>query len=240
MAKIGVIESDYKIVKQIKEALERMSSPPEFISFVNVEDALIKINAEKFDMLLVAATAIGKSNPIDWLKDMREVKISHPENKNMHFLLMEFDTPIDNIKRLLRSGWSDFIVKPVDNPLLVQKIELHFSSSGAVEKQVYSLQVSQPVGIAIEALFEEISEFGGTIRTTRRLTKGELISLYSAIFSEKGEKGEVLGKIYKENEHPNIKGEYQAKVEFIGVHTLILKLIRSWLRKEYVNKKQNG
>ena len=141
--------------------------------------------------------------------------------------------------RLLENGWSDYFVMPPDRPLLIEKVELYTSGTRSSERQVYSMNLSQPVDIAKRGMMEELSEFGCKVRSYAESPVEELVVLYSKALSANGESMEsVLGRCFMTEKHPSFEGQYLNHFSYVGVRPETLQNIRNNLRKTYAAAKK--
>lgn len=229
MAKIIITEGDEPSIKMMQEALgtHQVEAHP------TLAPALVRLNAEPFDLLILDNALLDKGFGA-WLEDFKK-NCKVEQNKNIKIVILSFQDEPHKVKQYLRQGAVDYLIKPIDKPLFMQKIALILTNK--VEKQVYSFATSTAIDMAYEVTMEEVSEFGVTMHTNGPIQVGDLITLYGATFkTETGEK--VLARCYQVSDHPEVKGDKLAYLTFVGVNQATLKQIRVWMKQEYIRKKQ--
>lgn len=198
-----------------------------------VEEAL---NTRAFDVLLIDHHFI-KGNPPVWAQLFRK-KITFPANQNTKFVVLSYDESVETIRRfMLKGGFDDYIVLPVDAPIFREKISLLVSKKGGYKKEIYSMPVTEPVRVAYNFEIEDIGEFGLTLKSNKKYEIGEFISFFSAAFAREGGQ-EVIGKCYQCDKHPSSPDLFQSKFVFLGNGPAFKKQVRTWMKTEYIRKKQ--
>lgn len=198
------------------------------------DEALVGVN---FDLFFIEQNFLPKT-ALDWLTTFKKKfpRIGAP------VVLVGDDTDPVKIMKHIEGGYADYIVNPPDKPLLIEKFVLYSTGKRNRDlRQVYSLQLSQPSDLAKPGVIEELSEFDCKVRGGQKLPIGDLLLLYSKVFSENMvANGSVIGRCYESVEHQSFKGQFLSSFYFVGVTTDILTNIRTTLRKTYVASKSKG
>ncbi len=259
MARFLLINNDATNLKQMEEALgitadvkkqraeapaadadNKLGSEIEHEIFVELDEKKVEdaMNARAFDVLLIDHTFI-KGNPSAWAQSFRK-KITLPANQNTKFIVLSYDENVDTIRRfMLKGGYEDYIALPVDAPIFREKISLLVSKKGAYKKEIYSLPVTEPVRVAYTFEIEDIGEFGLTLKAAKKYEPGEIISFFSPAFARDGGQ-EVVGKCFSSEKHPSSPDMFQCKFVFFGNGPVLKKQIRTWMKTEYIRKKQSA
>lgn len=260
MAKILLLDKDEANLKLMKEALALTGSedenaslksedvhtfvipppiPPEEIpkgkTLDPMEHVYKALNKNPFDLIFIEATQIH-GTPSKWMEEFRK-KITLEQNKNIPVVLLSYSEDIDFIRKMTIGGlFLDYISKPVDAPNFRQKYSLLVSPNGTYKKELYTMPTIQPVNVAYNFIIEDISEFGLILRCNRPYQPGEFVTFYSPVFKTE-KQAEVIGRCYKSDKLQG-NNDYQCKFVFVGVGDAVRKQIRTWMKLEYVRKKQ--
>jgi len=243
MAKIILLEKDMKILKLMEDAVktEEAKKDPskghEFTCFNDILKVGEALNKDPYNLVFADATLIPGTLAIA-IQQFRKA-ITLPENKEIPLVLLSPTSDITYMKKIMNIGLMDVIVKPIDIPIFKQKFSL-FTGSTSSANQLYSLQVGGTVGVAFYQKLEQVSEFGLTVRTGRAPDLSEFVTLHSDMFGNNTGKAEVVARCYKVTPHPADAKEFQAHFVFVGVSDDTQRYIRTWLRQEYVKKKQTA
>ncbi len=260
MARVLLLDKDEQNLKLIIEALSLTGTEDEASSyqsedvhcFVNPEplkpeeipkgkqpdpfDHVIKaLNTKPFDFILMDAAEI-KGHPLKWTEEFRK-KITLDQNKDIRIILASYSDDMDLVRKLVIQGaFTDYILKPIEGPLFRQRFSLLCSKNSTYKKELYTMVTEQPVNVAYNFIIEEISEFGLTLKSNRPYVPGEFVTFYSPVFKTE-KKAEIIGRCFKSDKVQNAN-EYKSQFVFVGAGDAIRKQIRSWMKLEYVKKKQ--
>ncbi|MFQ5454887.1 MAG: chemotaxis response regulator CheY [Nitrospirota bacterium] len=121
--KIMIVDDFSTMRKIIKNILKQ-------IGYKNIEEAedgniaLAKLKQDKFDFV-VCDWNMPNMSGIELLKKVRE----YPESKNIPFLMVTAEAQKENIMEAIKSGVSNYIVKPFTAEVLKEKIDKIFEKS---------------------------------------------------------------------------------------------------------------
>jgi hypothetical protein len=260
MAKILMLDKDDTNLKLMKEALGLTGQEDEGASFQSedvhcfvipeplkpeeipkgktpdpMEHIYRALNTKPFDFIFMEANQIG-NHPEKFPEEFRK-KITLEQNKNIPIVLLSYNDDIDYIRKVVISGvFHDMLLKPADAPHFRQRFSLLVSKNGTYKKELYTMPTLQPVNVAYNFLIEDISEFGLILKSSRPYKTTEFVTFYSPVFKT-DKKAEVIGRCYKSDKIGNTE-EYQSYFVFVGVGDTMRKQIRTWMKQEYVRKKQ--
>ena len=94
-----------------------------------------------------------------------------------------------------------------------------------------------PVFVAIESQLENLSEYGATITAPRPFAPGTCLYLHESIFANSPE-GYLAARFYFAEENQKKKGKFSCYLLYFGITDTFLKFIRTWIRKDFADKKQ--
>jgi response regulator RpfG family c-di-GMP phosphodiesterase len=231
MAKILLIDKDDLNVPVTLDLLKSH----DVVHFETLAEGVKYLNEKPVELVILEQSLLDKDFAA-WLEGFKnDCQIA--ENKVAKFVVLSHKDDQKWARKIAKAGALDYIIKPIDRPLFLQKMGL--ITSGSTEKQVYSFGTETAVNVAYEGIVQEISEFGLTLKSDRAIKEGEIITFSSDIFKVE-KSNEVLARCYKSDPHPDDRNSFLLKFMFIAVNPAILKQIRSWLRQEYVRKKQQA
>ena len=132
----------------------------------------------------------------------------------------------------------DFIYRPLDRRLVVEKAEV--AIAGLIPKKdappVEFHVCSAPAKVVKDVLVEEFSEYGALIKHQTPLRDDAFVALYSSVFGDQHET-----PIWARCTYCAKAGEdesYHCLFRFFGIGEDALQRIRSWIREDYVAKKE--
>ncbi len=260
MAKILLLDKDEQNLKLMKDALSLTGEEDEASSYQSEDvhsfvipepltpeeipkgktpdpyDHVYKaLNAKPFDFIFMDAADI-KGVPQKWVDEFRK-KITLEQNKTIRIVLTSYSDDMDLVRKLVIQGtFIDYLLKPIEGPLFRQRFTLLASKNATFKKELYTMATEQPVNVAYNFTIEDISEFGLTLKSTRPYIAGEFVTFYSPVFKT-DKKAEVIGRCFKCDKVQN-SNEHKSQFVFVGAGDAIRKQIRSWMKQEYVRKKQ--
>jgi CheY-like chemotaxis protein len=200
-----------------------------------MRDGLELLADRAFDLLLMDA-AILESNPKDMVAGIRNKSLA--DNKSIPIVLLSHQEEMTYVKKFISSGILDFIVKPIDMPVFLQKMDLILTQGKSVEKQLYTMKgTDKTIGITFKFEITEVSEFGVTVKSHLPFQVDEFVTFYSDIFKEDGGL-EVIGRCYSCEQDQNKREYFHVAFVFVGVNPSILKDVRKFLRAEYAKQKE--
>ncbi len=143
-----------------------------------------------------------------------------------------------DIEQALALGVDDYIVKPIDPPLFLKKVEALLTANdveGAKELNLAQTQSPSPGRLNLPIHMKSISELGLTFTSLHKIAEGQLIDLSSHLFEQVGiapPRMKTLSCV------PTLTGDgYETRVLFIGVDDSVLQKIRAWVFANTVRKK---
>ncbi|MCM2276445.1 MAG: response regulator [Oligoflexia bacterium] len=140
----------------------------------------------------------------------------------------------EDVRAALAAGVTDYVVKPIDEHLLVDKVGLCLSK-GEAKRHVFEFPVlgkSADALIALEARVTMLSESDLTVRAGAELDPGTAFSLECGLFGEIGIPAPPLKLLQVRKLETGDARPYEHKLAFVGLPETSLTKIRAWLRRQ--------
>jgi DNA-binding response OmpR family regulator len=229
MARILVVDDDPDILK-MAESILVSAGHTVFVA----EDALRAIdwlNNLSFDLLLSDAN-MPQYSGFDLINTVR----NNPKYKDLAIAMLTGLRERKDVERALKMGVDDYIVKPLDPMLFVQKINSLFLKRPAQKYAEVHLSPSQgKASMKRNIVVETISEMGITIVTDEPVRVGQVIELTAEIFKTLDIQAPPL-KVQR-TELDSKSGQYRSQLIFLGAREVMLQKIRRWLYSHGVNQR---
>jgi CheY-like chemotaxis protein len=232
--KILVADDEPAITKMLKLILERHGH--EVVTVSNGKEALEKLRASSFDCL-VADAIMPVLSGFDLTRAIRK----DPKDGAIPVLMLTRKNHRLDVKQALEAGVTDYLLKPVDEHLLLDKIEVCLKKSGA-QRQVFESNIASPQATAdlmIRSDVTALSESGMTLLVPFDLPMDFSCEARTALFDEIGIRPPLM-KLFSCTRVPEPRKQlaYEAKFSFAGVTEADLMKIRSWLQKESIRRRK--
>jgi DNA-binding response OmpR family regulator len=229
MARILVVDDDPDILKMAESILVNAGHTV-FVA----EDALRAIdwlNNITFDLLLSDAN-MPQYSGFDLINTVR----NNPRYKDLAIAMLTGLRERKDVERALKMGIDDYIVKPLDPMLFVQKINSLFEKRPAQKYAEVHLSPSQgKASMKRNIVVETISEMGIQVLTEDPVRIGQIIELNAEIFKTLDIQAPPL-KVQR-TEIDTRTGQYRSQLIFIGAREAMLQKIRRWLYSHGVNQR---
>lgn len=221
MARILVVDDDTDILKMAEQILVTAGHTV-FVA----EDALRAIdwlNHINFDLLLSDANMPHYSG-FDLINTVR----NNPRYKELSIAMLTGLRERKDVERALKMGVDDYIVKPLDPMLLVQKVNSLFEKKPAQKYAEVHLSPSQgKASMKRQVVVESISEMGIQIMTEEAVRIGQILELNAEIFNTLDIQAPPM-KVSR-TEIDSKTGQYRSQLIFLGAREVMLQKIRRWL-----------
>lgn len=208
---------------------------PEDSSTANEESSAEETDLRLFSevhMILLAEDAISGANMKDAaIGILKQTKVHKywPEENRTRIIGLRFEEENFDKLGLLHPALDDLIFLPIDQPLLMQKLEI-FLKLPEVSKPsfLFYQNVDTPVEISKIVTLEKLNDCALAIRNKTPLKKGVRGKFYLFPPSQK-EAIRFFGKVFRCEPHPEVQGEYLVYFFFFGVRKREVSVIRKWL-----------
>ena len=240
LAKLLVIDDEPVAMKLVKTMLTRANY--QVFSYDNANDALNTLmepdGHEQFDCIITDAI-MPQMSGYDFVKAVRRL----PHFKEMPILMLTRKRHRQDVKKAVDAGVTDYVLKPIDEHLLLDKVELCLKK-GLGKRHIFECQIHgshSAATLELPAQVVALSEADLTFRSSIPLQADLEFYLRNVFFDEIGIKVPLL-KLLKceriEAVPPSKDPVYESKLSFIGVPESDLKKIRAWLQREEIRRRK--
>ncbi len=129
----------------------------------------------------------------------------------------------------------DYIVKPIEKQLLLQKMEIHFNEGQDIKPSYLVYQkVDEEVELGRLLSFEQISEFSIGLKSTKMLKPGRIVNFHSKIFGGGEKLSHLMGK--KTFSIPVDNGQYVNHFSLFGPNKDEIMNLRKYIQVNNLEK----
>ncbi len=180
---------------------------------------------QRYGVLLISSQFILPKVQ-EWLEGFRKSLLPEP-NSAIRVVILGFDAAEKTVKKFLIPGISDYMIKPVDELLARQNLKFLALGESNTKREVYSLQIKQPVDLIFEYELEGLSEFSFVIKSKDKFEINEFRAFNCELFLRKNQIS-VLGKCLSSTEIP--EGGFVSEFWFVGMDTHLAFQIKNVLK----------
>jgi len=187
--------------------------------------ALEYLDRAHFDLLISDAN-MPQFSGFDLIKTVR----ANPRLSQLSIAMLTGLRERKDVEKALKVGVDDYIVKPLDPLLLVQKVDAllsHKAPEQALEIKFVKGSASAKAAVEIPLDIESVSELGVTLRSPAPFEVGHRMDLKSAFFSEFGDQIPPL-KVLRCEALPT-ENAYRVHLVFLGATEAFLQKIRRYV-----------
>lgn len=231
MARILVVDDDTDILKVVEKVLNMAGHEVSVAS--DAMKAMDFLNSSLFDLLITDANMPHFSG--------FELARTLKNNKRFHRMGICMLTGLRekrDIEKAIRAGVDDYIVKPIDPTLLMQKVDLIFKKKPPLDIVEYHLpekshlasaQISSPARITL------LTEDGFTLRIPFGLDDGVHVQISA----------DLLKKISLQTNQPMrvvschkiSEADYEVRLAFTSINESLRQRIREWMTAQSSSRK---
>jgi CheY-like chemotaxis protein len=223
MARVLVVDDDNDILK----LAERVLGASGHIVFTASDGfrAMAFLETLPFDLLISDAN-MPHVNGFELVQTVR----ANPRYQDLSIAMLTGLRERKDIERAVKAGVDDYIVKPIDPLLLVQKVTALFEKKPPVSHPESFFNENDPLSKAhVMSPFTviSVSELGIVVRSPLPLEIGQFLELKSTFFDELG--AEVPPLKVLSVEKSDHEGEVRAQLIFLGAREAFLQKIRKYI-----------
>lgn len=231
LARILMVDDDKDILKLGQKLLTHAGH-----IVVCAEDALKAmqlLDRLQFDLMISDANMPHYSG-FDLVKTVRK----QPIHKNMSITMLTGRREKRDIENAVKSGVDDYIVKPIDPMLFLEKVEALFTKKPPqkhLELNLAEYKLKTDGLLQLNTQILKVSEMGIEVLCSSTLQIGDVIELRAEAFDEIGIAPPPLRVLSCEA----TQAGYQCQLLFLGATETVLQKIRRWIYSHgsnHVNK----
>lgn len=185
-------------------------------------------------MLVVDIECLA-AGALEWALETRELLMQHgysKEEEPTRLMLVGFAEAEFDIDKFRHETIDDFLLKPLDKALFLQKAEVYLTAGESVRASfLFKQRTEMAIEMGKDSWIESVSEFGFAIRNPAPLAAGVYARVYSRLFGE-GPAAGLIGRVYRSERHPTEQGTYLCHLAFHGITSAQLSEVRKIIRQD--------
>lgn len=223
MARVLIVDDQPTILLMLERLLQGQGHAVTGVT--NPMDAIEKLNALPFDLLITDIVMPGGVSGIDLAKTVR----ANEKLANLPIVLLSGRREKRDIEKGVKVGVDDYIVKPIDPDLFLAKINSLLKAKSPNSINFLECSVKQPFQWEVVNEIVRISEIGLTLNSTLAIEVGSKVKINSPFLEDMDLHNTQLRVISCEK--VNIEPAYYLiKTHFIGLTESSLQPLRVWIR----------
>ncbi|TYS90754.1 response regulator [Rossellomorea aquimaris] len=171
MINVLIVEDDPMVARFNQRYLEEIKGFHIIGISNSIEDAMVKVNEYKIDLVLLDVYMPGKRNGMDLLEQIRK------EQRETDVILITAASEVDNIQSALRMGVVDYLIKPFEFKRFKKALTTYRESNRMLQKQS-TIDQSE-----LDLLLLREVQAGEKSPLPKGLTSSTLLSIYDEIMS---------------------------------------------------------
>ncbi|MDT9023516.1 response regulator [Rossellomorea yichunensis] len=171
MINVLIVEDDPMVARFNQRYLEEIKGFHLIGISNSIEDAMVKVNEYKIDLVLLDVYMPGKRNGMDLLEQIRK------EQRETDVILITAASEVDNIQSALRMGVVDYLIKPFEFERFKKALTTYRESNRMLQKQS-TIDQSE-----LDLLLLREVQAGEKSPLPKGLTSSTLLSIYDEIMS---------------------------------------------------------
>ncbi len=222
----------------IKGEEQKGGTPPKMSLTQNRPKAVENLKKTKYEFIMVDQACMGSTTPQEWIQALyNEMDGGTTKGTELKiFLLANSNLSNNDLENCLIAGYDDVFIKPLDMPIVAQKINNITGIEFSKENQLYFAPITSPVKLAYRYDLEGLSEAGAKVLIDERLAAGEVFTIIIPEFEKFGIR-EIVAKVINCKESQKHKGKFTANINFVGIQPAVTKTIRRWMVENYIKAK---
>lgn len=196
---------------------------------------LLEVEAELTPIrLLIIDLDTVTSRPLDWLVQTQSKlrDLGHiADATGFKTLVLGYDDPHLRPDRFRHDAVDDMALKPLDQQLLLQKVELLLADKPDISPSfLFRARAESTIEIGKDTVIDEISDFAISIRNPAPLADGVFAVIHSTIFGNTINTSRMLGRCYASVRHPQYEGLWLVRFTLFGITSGQLAELRKFIR----------
>jgi DNA-binding response OmpR family regulator len=232
MSRVLVVDDDPDVIRVVEKVL-RMGGHDVFTAF-DAMKAMDLLNSSLYDMLITDANMPRFSG--------FELVTTIKNNKKFSRMAIAMLTGLrekKDIEKAIRAGVDDYIIKPIDPMLLVQKVESLFEKKPPMERAEYAIPENSTLGkatVACPSRIVRVTELGLVLRSAVEVPEGLPIEIGTEIFKKMEMRQAPALKVISCRKLAEF--EYEIRVSFVGASEGFYQRVRAWIYAQSTQKQR--
>lgn len=181
---------------------------------------------------MITDAVMPEMNGYDFVTAVR----TNPRRADLPILMLTRKRHRQDVKKAVEAGVTDYILKPIDENLLIEKVEACLRKGGKPATREVSLHGADATAeIGVSCRLVSMSDSGITLRLPFKLEPRAPIQLRSRIFTEIGIDQPLLKveRCEKSGEDDSLGDlPWQARTSFAQIQDSDLHKVRAWLQQQ--------
>ncbi len=230
-----IIDDESLVLKTLKTILSRAKY--DVVACETAAEALHFLSHESFDCIITDAV-MPITNGYDLVKTIRKDHLT-----DLPILMLTRKRHRQDVKKAVEAGITDYVLKPIDEHLLLDKVEACIKKGGGkrhiMECPIYGEQ--SKAKILINSVITSISESYITMNLAMPVESQSEFEMKAPLYDEIGIhppliKLIICREISKPHDSQHLR--YEAKFSMIGVPESDLRKIRNWINQEEIRRRK--
>jgi len=166
-----------------------------------------------------------------------------PDFEKLPILMLTRKRQPDDVKKAISVGVTDYILKPIDEHLLLGKVELCLKK-GEGRRHLVESPVNGPnaqLKLQLDAVVVSVGETGLVLRSPVPLGPGTAFIATSRLFGDMGiamPHLKLVRCLELENSTDMPECKYEIRLSFVGVPDVDLTKLRAWVQRETIRRRK--
>lgn len=238
-SKVLVVDDEPAVLRLLQALLQRARY--DVVTCRDSDSAMKHLSENSFDCIITDVIMPGLSG-FEFVKTLR----LHPVYGRIPILMLTRKRDRQDVKKAVEAGVSDYLVKPIDEQLLLDKVQRCMKKGQDSQSHIFELSLKAnpvPAELQIACGIISVSETGLTIETDFPLTADHDFKLDNHLFEEMDLKKPILKfvnceRAEKTNDDDVAEKVFHTRLSFVGFTEDDLKKVRAWLRKEALRRRK--
>lgn len=237
--RVLLIDDDPSVLRLLAHLLRKAGY--EVATAESVQEGWSLLESFPFDCIISDAS-MPELTGFDLLKRVR----AHERWSRLPILMLTRNRTIEDVRRAVGLGVTEYVLKPVDPQLLLEKLDYCLLKSPRPGGRLYELPLSGDSARAvanIRGTVVSISESGLTLELESSIAEKEILQLDLPVFRDIGIPTPTLRLVSKDPAEPLLEQAARAGIQhrfsFVGVSEHELQKIRAWLQRESARRRKN-
>lgn len=233
---ILVISTDLSLAKAVQSACQTVAGENTDKNYrvfpgLSKEKVIEALERYEFHSILVEEESLSDTTAELYLPTVLDLIRKRPENANTAVVLVTSKVETGHIRKMVKIGYRDVLIKPLDTSIFLQKMTMYNSVTPFLREPIlFNMDFKKEIDVAFNFECTSLSEYGMEIASDSAIATGLVVGLSSPIL-DVSFSAVVMGCAKSGD-------KYVAQLMFIGVTAAETQAVRKIIRSEYADGKQ--